>query len=127
MRFFLLAPLFFFTACVGGSLGNSSEFEEYPLRSASESEAGRLKHCLRSAFRLQQAKKAKTGEYFRKASEFPLDSECDGFMLHQKKTPQGFELMAQFHENEFTVRWTINEKGVIEEHMEEEMAEDFGF
>lgn len=127
MRASLLLSFLLLSSCVGGTFGNTSEFEEYPLRSASEEESGRLKKCLRSAHRLQLEHKQKSGAFYKKAREIPLDSECDGFFLTQKKSEKGFEIMAQFHENESTVRWVINQDGVIEELLDPEYDEDLQF
>lgn len=112
------------SGCVGGTLSNHNDIEEYPLRGATDSEAKRLKSCLRAAYQIQEHHKKKTGAYYRKASEMPVDQYCDGFLLAQNATKGGYEIMAQFHENENTVRWTINQDGVIEEHLDAEYDDD---
>jgi len=120
----ILPFLILLSSCVGGSLGNPSEFEQYPLRSASESEGKKLKRCLRQAYAAQEKKKKQTGKLYRKASELPVDNECHGLYLHQKQTNKGYEIMAQFHENENTVRWSINQDGIMEEHLDEDFDVD---
>lgn len=121
--------IFFFllSSCVGGSLGNPSEFEQYPLRTASEVESKNLKRCLKQAYAAQEKKKKQTGNLYKKSSEMPVDNECQGFYLHQKRTSKGYEIMAQFHENENTVRWSINQDGIIEEHLDEDIDVDLEF
>lgn len=115
------------TGCVSGSFGNHQEIEEYPLRSASESEGKRLKNCLRSARAAQLEHKQKTGKFHRKVKELGIDDACQGFILAQKRVEGGYEIMAQFHEGESTVRWTINQDGVIEEHLDSEYEDDLDF
>ena len=117
--FLLLLP-----ACVGGSLSNHSEIEEYPLRAATESEGKRLKHCLRSAYQAQMSYRKKTGKAARKFSELPIDDACNGFRVSQKKTNDGFEIIAQFNEGDFTVRWSINQDQIIEEHLDPSLSDD---
>lgn len=103
---------------MGSTLSRNRDIEEYPLRSASEREGRQLKACLRSAFRAQKEHYKKTGKIFRKASEIPVDSSCDDLLLAQKTTDKGFEIVAEIRENETTVHWTINQSGVIEEHLD---------
>jgi hypothetical protein len=112
---------------MGGSFGNHQDIEEYSLRSASESESKRLKRCLRSALAAQTRHQKKTGKFYRNTGELDVDDECQGFSLSQKRSDQGLEIMAQFNENDSTVRWTINQDGVIEEHLDGEEMEDLEF
>ncbi|MGE3260447.1 MAG: hypothetical protein AB7K68_01595 [Bacteriovoracia bacterium] len=116
-----------FSGCVGGSFGNHQDIEEYPLRGATEAEGKRLKRCLQRAYRVQQEHKKKTGKFYRHSSEMPIDDACQGFILAQKRTEEGYEIMAQFHEQESTVRWTINDQGVIEEHLDPNADADIDF
>jgi hypothetical protein len=114
------------TSCVGGTLRNKNEFEEYPLRMATEKEGKKLKTCLLAAYSYQVKKKEKTGEYYRKAKDIPVDEYCEGFQLGQKFLPNGFEIVAQFHEGDASVRWTVNQDKVVEEHYDEDPEEEFG-
>lgn len=111
------------TACVGGSLRTHPDLEEYPLRSATESEAARLKPCLRAGHAAMETYRKRHGRYPKRASELPIDAACNGFFLGLRRSAAGYELMAQFHENEQTVRWTVNQDGVIEEHLDEEIED----
>lgn len=108
----------FLSGCVGGTFGNHEEVEMYPLRSASESEAKALKRCLRAAYAAQTAHIKSKGKPYRKTSDMPVDAYCQGIMLAQIGTPGGYEIMGQIHRDESTVRWTINQEGVIEEHLD---------
>lgn len=114
-------------ACVGGSLSDTSEFEMFPLRSASQSEAKDLKHCLKSAHAAQESARARTGHYIRRVKDLPVDRACNGFRMGQKGTPTGYEIRAELRESETAVRWSVNERGVIEEHLDPEGAPDLEF
>lgn len=119
--------LIFLPACVGGTLGNHDSIEEYPLRGASDAESKKLKRCLKAAYHFQEARKKKSGTYYKRPSDMPVDDYCQGLLLGQNKTETGYEIMAQLHENENTVRWTINQDGVIEEHLDPEYNDDLEF
>jgi hypothetical protein len=119
-----LMPL---VGCVGGTLGDSSEFEMYPLRPASKSEAKDLKHCLRTAHEAQDGHRKRTGHYVRRVKDLPLDGACHGLRLGQKGTPTGYEISARLNEDETSVLWSVNEKGVIEEHLDPEGDADLEF
>jgi hypothetical protein len=122
----ILFLVIFLTSCVGGTLREQNEFEEYPLRQATAKEGKKLKTCLLAAYSYQMKKKEKTGEFYRKAKEIPVEEYCDGFQLGQKFFPGGFEIMAQFHEGESSVRWTVNQDKVVEEHYDEDPEDEFG-
>lgn len=113
-------------SCVGGTFGNHTDIEEYPLRAASEAEGTRLKRCLKAAHFVQEKHQQKTGSYYKRTSDMPVDSYCQGFMLAQNRTKDGYEIMAQFHEGESTVRWTVNQAGVIEEHFDSDYGGELG-
>jgi hypothetical protein len=118
----LLLPLLLlpFSGCVGGTLGDASEFEMFPLRAASTAEGKELKRCLKYAQAAQERFKKKTGHYSRKVRELPIDKYCSGFRMSQKGTPTGYEIKAEIHEGESLVAWSVNEKGVVEEHLDPE-------
>lgn len=120
-----LVPLIF-AACVSGSFRTHADLEEYPLRPATESEAARLKPCLRAGHAAMESYRERHGRYPKRSAELPVDAACNGFFLGLHRTTEGYELMAQFHENDQTVRWTVNQDGVIEEHLDEEI-EDLEF
>ncbi len=109
---------FLLVGCVGGTLSNKDDLEMYPLRAATEAEGTRLKHCLDNAHKLQERRMRKTGKYYRRTVDMPLDSFCQGFLLAQTNTPEGYEILAQFHEDEQSVRWSVNENGEIDEHLD---------
>src|SRR4051812_13020365 len=113
----LVLPL---ASCAGGSLGDTSEFEIFPLRAASKSESKDLKHCLKAAHAAQAGIKRKTGHYVRRVHDLPVDGDCSGIRLKQHGTPTGYEILGEIHEDETAVRWSVNEKGLIEEHLEPE-------
>ena len=119
MRRFGLAFLLLLPACVGGTLSNHDEIEEYPLRPATEKEGARLKRCLTEANKAFVAYHRRTKKYYRRAADLPVEAYCDGFLLSLVKTQNGYEIVAQFHENEQTVRWSVNQDDVIEEHLDE--------
>lgn len=96
----------------------------FPLRAASESEGKSLKRCLQSAHLAQENRKRKTGQYARKIKDLPVDDACNGFLLAQQGTPTGYEIKAELREEETAVRWSVNEKGMIEEHLESESSEE---
>lgn len=106
------------SSCVGGTFGNHTDIEEYPLRAASDSESVKLKRCLKAAHFVQEKHRQKTGSLYRRTSDMPVDSYCQGLMLAQNRTKDGYEIMAQLHEGDTTVRWTVNQAGVIEEHLD---------
>lgn len=114
------------TSCVGGTFGNHTDIEEYPLRAASDAEGAKLKRCLKAAHFVQEKHHKKTGSYYKRTSDMPVDSYCQGFMLAQNRAKDGYEIMAQFHEGESTVRWTVNQAGVIEEHLDGDYDGELG-
>jgi hypothetical protein len=115
------------SSCVGGSLGNHADIEEYPLREATEQEGNRLKRCLLAAHSAYERHRERTGNPARRTSELRVDADCQGFFLGQKRTPEGYEIMAQFHQGFTTVRWSVNQDGVVEEHLEVEFDDGMDF
>ncbi len=126
-RLFPLAASAFLFGCVGGSLSDTKAFEMYPLRSASDSESEKLKTCLRAAHQAQNLRKQETGKYARKVRDLSLDADCSNFMMSQHPTRTGYEILAELRESETTVRWSVNEKNVIEEHLDPESEGDLEF
>ena len=124
---FAIFCLLSLSSCVSGSFGNHQDIEEYPLRSATKDEAKDLKRCLRSAYQSQQKEMESTGKYFRKVSELSLDGSCQGFLLAMKHRKGGYLVTAQFHSEETTVRWTINQDGVIEDYLDPQMDDEIDF
>jgi hypothetical protein len=110
--------LLLLTSCVSGSFGNHREIEDYPLRAATREEGRRLKRCLRAAHRAQENYKHKTGNYASRVRDLPIDDACQDFTMGQRQTGEGYEIRAQFSEDESTVRWSITSAGVIEEHLD---------
>lgn len=117
--FLALSIALLLSACVSGSLRVDPELEEYPLRSATSKESKGLKRCLRAGHAAMEAYKQKKHRIPRKARELPLDEPCSDYLMTIQPTQSGYELMAQFHENDQTVRWTVNEEGTIEEHLDD--------
>ena len=113
-----LLALLLLPACVGGTLSDTSAFEMFPLRGASPEEGKGLKRCLKAAHQAQEKYRKKTGKWARRVKLLPLDEYCDDYRMTQSGTPTGFEIRAELRENETTVRWSVNEQGVIEEHLD---------
>lgn len=124
MRSLIPLLLLSLPGCVGGTLGDASEFEMFPLRSASTNESKDLKRCLKTAHAAQDHFRKKTGHYARKVRELPIDDACNGFRMAQKGTPTGYEISAELREDETMVIWSVNEKGTIEEHLDPEGGAD---
>lgn len=114
----LLLALLALSACVGGTLSDTKEFEMFPLRGASPEEGKELKQCLKFAHQAQLQYRKKTGKWARRVKQLPLDEHCDDFLMAQAGTPTGFEIRAEIRKNETSVRWSVNEEGVIEEHLD---------
>jgi hypothetical protein len=106
-------------SCVGGTLSDTKDFEMYPLRGATAEEAKDLKHCLKTAHLLQEHLRKKTGKYARRVKDLPIDNSCGDFLMAQNRTPEGYEILAEKREDEHAVRWSVNQQGVIEEHLED--------
>ena len=114
----LLLGLLFLPACVGGTLSDTKDFEMFPLRGASPEEGKGLKRCLKAAHKAQEQYRKKTGKFARRVKQLPIDEYCDDYLIAQHGTPTGYEIRAELRENETTVRWSVNEQGVIEEHLD---------
>lgn len=110
--------------CVGGTLSNHDEIEILPIRPATKKEGVGLKRCLLAARAAQEARLKKTGHYAKKAKSLPLDDDCGGFILTQGRSNTGYEIRAEIHDDETMVRWSVNEKGVVEEHLDTENGEE---
>ncbi len=117
-HFALLLSLLLLPACVGGTLSDTKEFEMFPLRGASTDEGPGLKRCLKAAHKAQEHYHEKTGKWARRVKQLPIDEYCNNFLMSQIGTPSGWEIRAEIRENETAVRWSVNEQGVIEEHLE---------
>ncbi len=109
-----------FSGCIGGTLSNHQDIEILPLRPATEDEGKDLKHCLKSANQAQDQRKNKTGHYAPKLHDLPLDGACKGLLLSQKISETGYEIRAEIREDDTSVRWSVNDQGVIEEHLDPE-------
>lgn len=120
----LLLATLLLPACVGGTLSDTKEFEMFPLRAASQQEGKGLKQCLQAAHKAQLHYRKKTGQWARKVKALPVAQWCDDFLMSQVRTPSGFEIRAEIREHETDVLWSVNEQGVIEEHLEGGEDED---
>ena len=114
----LLVLLVLLNGCVGGTFSNKGSLEEYPLRPANLEEAKDLKSCLKKVHAIQDHHWLQTGHYYRKIRELLVDDVCRGYQMAMHSNPEGFEALAQFNESETTVRWSVNQTGTIEEHLE---------
>lgn len=117
-KLFLLLLSVVQVGCVGGTLSDTKDFEMFPLRGASQEEGAGLKKCLKTAHRMQELQKKKTGKFARRLKDLPIDRECDDYLMAQQGRPGGYEIRAEIRENEQTVRWSVNQDGVIEEHLD---------
>ena len=123
----LLASLLF-TACVGGSLRNHEELENFPIRDATKDEGHELKRCLKAAHYYMELRKQKTGKPYARAAEIPSKKYCPDFKLSLGEAESGgYEITAAFSDGDNTVRWSINENAVIEEHLPETPDADLEF
>jgi len=121
MRLFLAFSLaLVLPACVGGTFGDTSEYEMFPLRGATKEEGRGLKRCLRAAYAAQEKARKRTGHLVRKIKDLPIEWDCGDLHVTQHRTPSGYEILAELHKHESAVRWSVNEKGVIEEHLDSE-------
>ena len=103
---------------MSATLGNHDDIEMFPLRPATEKEGRLLKNCLLSVQRAQLGKSQKGGDKV-PLSALNVDSNCHGLALKRHKTEKGgSEILAEKREDDNTVRWSINEQGVIEEHLD---------
>lgn len=114
----LLLALALLPACVGGTLSDTKAFEMFPLRAATTDEGPGLKTCLKAAHKAQEHYRKKTGQWARRVKQLPIDQYCGDYLMSQSGTPSGWEIKAEIRENETAVRWSVNERGVIEEHLE---------
>ncbi len=125
---FIIFSIFVLQGCVGGTLRSKNEFEEYPLRMASKSEGNTLRRCLFAAYEAQLNHREKTGEYQRKLRDLNLGDECSDLQVRQTVHSDSFEIVAQFHQGESTVRWSVNQDKLLEEHYEDSGEDmEFGF
>jgi hypothetical protein len=56
--------------------------------------------------------------YYRTAGDIPADAYCPGLYLSLRHKQDGYEIMAQFHKDDNTVRWYIHQNGVMEEEVD---------
>ena len=106
------------SSCVGGSFRNHHDIEEFPLREATKEEGAALKKCLLAARYYQELRKEKQGDTYKRAADIPSKKYCSNFKLSLNDTPQGYEITAELTDDDQTVRWSIGEDGVMEEHMD---------
>jgi hypothetical protein len=115
---FVVAPALLLSACVGGSLRNHKDLEEYPLREATKAEGAALKKCLLASRYYQELRKEKEGAPYKRAADIPSKKYCADYKLSLNDTEKGYEITAELTDDDQTVRWSIGEDGVIEEHMD---------
>lgn len=106
------------SACVGGSLRNHKDLEEFPLREATKAEGTALKKCLLAARYYMELRKEKEGEAYKRAADIPGKKYCSDYKLSLNGTEKGYEITAELTDDDQTVRWSIGEDGVIEEHLD---------
>jgi tRNA isopentenyl-2-thiomethyl-A-37 hydroxylase MiaE len=103
---------------MSATLSNHDDIEMFPLRAATSAEGKQLKQCLQAARGAQLEHRRRTGKLASKISELNIDAYCDGLSVKQRRTSTGYEILAEKREDENTVRWSVNEHGVIEEHLD---------
>lgn len=126
-RLLLCLCAFSLFGCVSPSLNDTSEFEQYPLRAASDTEAKQLEDCLRSVLHAENALVESGGKYSSRISDLKVVDFCPDIHLHVRKKADGFNAIAQFHKDDQTVRWTMDEHGRVTEDAEPEMNEEMVF
>lgn len=122
-RLFVVLPLFL-SACVGGTLSDTREFEEYMVRPATKKEAERLERCLRAVRDEQNRVFKKMKRYLGRATELGVDEPCSGIALALRSRGDSYTALVQLNENEHTVRWTMDENGQITEDADMGIEED---
>ncbi|RYZ94153.1 MAG: hypothetical protein EOP11_26780 [Proteobacteria bacterium] len=126
-RFGLGLALILLPACVGGSLRDHGDLENFPLREATKEEGVRLKKCLQAARYYQELRKEKEGETYKRAADIPGKKYCGAYKMGLSKGDAGYEISAEFSDDDQTVRWSIGEDGVIEEHLDPKYDDDMEF
>ena len=128
-KVFLLSTLLasLLCACVGGTLSDTKEFEEYMLRGATPAEGKKLEHCLRAVRDEQKRHLRKHKRYSGRAAELPIDEACSGIAVALRAFAKGYNVAVQMHGEESTVRWTMDQDGTITEHTDEDVNEDWEF
>jgi hypothetical protein len=124
LRFLCFFFLVGMSGCMGGTLSKIPEADKEPdvqlaLRSATASEATRLRTCLRAAESAQRKHLSENGNFSQKLEGLGLEQPCQGLKARLfPKKPKGFEFWAEIWDQENMARWSINQKGVLEEHLE---------
>ncbi len=124
LAFVLLLILSSLSSCVSATLSDKSALEETPSRAASESEAKRMKNCLRGIFELQKQYFLVHNEYIEKTSRLAVDDACNGLTVTLAPQESGYKAFAKIIDGEESVRWSINEQGKMIEYTDPDMDED---
>ncbi len=127
MRIFALLITLLLTACVNTSLNSAKEFEEYPLRPATEEEVKKIDACLSALLHAERAFFEKHKKYNLRPASMGVDAECNGIQVSMHKRGTGYLAQAQFNEKENTVRWIMDETGHAEESAEIGSDSDLDF
>ena len=122
-----LLSLLLLPSCLGGSFRNHKELEDFPLREATKAEGKGLKRCLQASRYYMELRKEQKGEPYRRAADIPHQKYCKPYKMSLDQTEHGYELTAELTENESTVRWSIGENDVIEEHIEPKYDDELEF
>lgn len=123
-----LAPLLSACAVTGGS-GDKDALNLYPLRPATRDESRALKACLKSVHQLREEYLTKFERPPSRIAELPYDKYCDSDIRVSRVQLEegGYEIEAQLNEAETSVVWSLNERGVIEEHVDPDQDMDLEF
>jgi hypothetical protein len=122
----LLVPAlaFLLSACVGKTLSNTKELEEYNLRSATPQEEEKLKKCARSIRDEQNKYRQKHKTYQKSLKSLPVDEACSDIAVRLQSNGVKYEATLRLNENNSTVKWVLNEKGEVTELLEDDIQED---
>lgn len=113
-----------FSGCVSKTFSDTSELEEYPIRDASEQERKHMEGCARALYQAQNKSMEKTGKYQRKVSNLGIDEPCQGLRVQLKGNPQHYIAAITITENDTTVKWEVNERGIVTEFGDTDTDED---
>lgn len=121
---FLLA----LSGCASAGSSSKDDLDMYLLRPATREEGQRLKRCLQAVHKAEVQYTKQRGRAPTRVADLPVEEYCDDIKLSLEDTEDGkHEIQAYFHEGESTVRWSVNPRGVIEEHMDPDQNMDLEF
>jgi hypothetical protein len=128
IRIYLLLVALILQACsLGGDLKDHPDLESLPLREATKEEGNRLKLCLRAVHHVMAKQKEAKGAYYERAAALPTKKYCEGIKLRLDTEAEAYEATGSIPEEDYVVRWTVNQDGIMEELSDPDMDDDFEF